>query len=398
MRRTITNAMIFLVIILISFGFSSLDEKGKVHLKVTKEENGETSVFEKVYSNMEALKSDKELMDFDALLKDWADDHPEGIFIEKRIDLNTVSTWATDEDEEIAENGKQIIIKEKFGDDELNEVEGEKIIRIKTDGEDMEFTITADGEGEIHKKIEVITSDEEDGKKKVIIVKGDDHDTAEIEVNIEKEIDKDGNEVITNKNVWITKDGKKIKLDGVDDYAFKTDGDKITLEVDEKNIDITHLSDEESNKMIFFKTKAGEKSGVKQTMNISIEEENGEKFIEIDIKRSDSLHVNISEILKDDSSLDGIDYSLKNNLKPSQFSYYPNPNNGKFNLKFTLNPKEDVTVKIMDILGNEVYKEKILDFDGTYDNQLDLTDKEKGIYILQILQKKKILTRKILIE
>ena len=309
MRRTITNAAIFLVSILFSFGFSSLDEKGEVHLKVTKKENGETSVFEKVYANMEALKSDEELMDFDGLLKDWADDHPEGIFIEKRIDLNTVSTWVTDEDEEFSENAKRIIIKEKFGDDELNEVEGEKVIRIKTDGEDMEFTITADGEGEIHKKIEVITSDEEDGKKKVIIVKGDDHDTTEIEVNIEKEIDKDGNEVITNKNVWITKDGKK--MDGVDDYAFKTDGDKITLEVDDKNIDITHFSDEESNKMIFFKTKAGEQPGVKQTMNISIGEENGEKFIEIDIKRSGSLNVNISEILKDDTLLDGIDYSLK---------------------------------------------------------------------------------------
>ncbi|MCK5101587.1 MAG: T9SS type A sorting domain-containing protein, partial [Cyclobacteriaceae bacterium] len=130
----------------------------------------------------------------------------------------------------------------------------------------------------------------------------------------------------------------------------------------------------------------------------NIEEKNGEQFIEIDIKRTDNLNVTISEILEDDTSLDGIDYSLKNNLKPSQLNYYPNPNNGRFNLKFMLDQKGEVTIKVMNILGNEVYKEKLLDFNGTYDNQIDLTGKEKGIYILQIIQKRKALTRKILIE
>ena len=52
----------------------------------------------------------------------------------------------------------------------------------------------------------------------------------------------------------------------------------------------------------------------------------------------------------------------------------------------------------MDILGNEVYKEKLLDFSGIYDNEINLTGKQKGIYILQISQKKKTFTRKILIE
>ena len=52
----------------------------------------------------------------------------------------------------------------------------------------------------------------------------------------------------------------------------------------------------------------------------------------------------------------------------------------------------------MDILGKEVYKEKILDFTGSYENEINLSGKEKGVYILQVNQKKKALTRKILIE
>ncbi len=55
-------------------------------------------------------------------------------------------------------------------------------------------------------------------------------------------------------------------------------------------------------------------------------------------------------------------------------------------------------MKVMDILGNEVYKEKLMDFNGVYDNEINLIGREKGIYILQISQKKKALTRKILIE
>jgi hypothetical protein len=135
-----------------------------------------------------------------------------------------------------------------------------------------------------------------------------------------------------------------------------------------------------------------------QSMDINIEEENGDKFIEIEIKRSRNLMVKISEIATKDQSLNGIESSIKNNLDASQLSYFPNPSNGKFHLKFTLSPKVDVTVKVMDILGKEVYKEKIMDFNGVYDNLIDLTGKEKGIYVLQILQKKKMLSRKILIE
>jgi hypothetical protein len=108
--------------------------------------------------------------------------------------------------------------------------------------------------------------------------------------------------------------------------------------------------------------------------------------------------VTISEIMKTDVSFKDIDFSIKNNLKPSELNYYPNPNDGKFNLKFNLDQKGEVIVKVLDILGNEIYKETLLDFNGIYDNQLDLTGHEKGIYVLQVQQGRKALSRKILIE
>ncbi len=102
------------------------------------------------------------------------------------------------------------------------------------------------------------------------------------------------------------------------------------------------------------------------SLGFSSLEENGEEFIEINIKRTRNQRVKISQNLKEDDSLDGIDYFVKNDLNPSQLNYYPNPNHGRFNLKFSLKSKEEVTIKIMNILGNEVYKEKILDFQGYF--------------------------------
>lgn len=436
MKRTFTNSLITLFVVIISLGFSLLDEKGSVHLKVIKNENGEKSVFEKIYSSMDELKADKEFKEFDVLLDRWANekDHKTDlnsrgdnkfnykIVIGKKIGGEGDLSWISEDDEEIHERDKHIIIRYKDGEDEIIDVKKEKTVEIKKgDGdhnmisideeenkteitdEDIEKMIKESDEGkhtEIHKKVEVITSDDEDGKIMVIVKEVDVDPDIEIDLEVKKEISEEGKEKIIEKKVWITKDGKKIELDEENDYDFETDGDQIKITIDDETMKITDFSDgnNEGDEVMVFQGKGEGNEDVKQIMNVNIEEKDGEQFIEIDIKRTNNLNVTISEILKDDVSLEDIDYSLKNNLKPSQLNYYPNPNNGIFNLKFTLDQKEEVTVKVIDILGNEVYKELLLDFKRTYDNQIDLKGKVKGIYILQIIQKRKSLTRKILVE
>ena len=506
MKRTIAYTILILTAIAVSFGFSNINQEGKIHLKITKEENGEKSVFEKVYPDMDALKSDEEMKDFDVLIDRWANednhvfmheyhkgaDPHKKVIIKKRIDGDQEFTWTSEEHDEIHKDGKKIIIEKIGDDDEIIEVEGEKIIKIKTDGEEKVFTITSDAEGnssmvwidedgnktklteeniqklaedgehvEIHKKIKVITSDDDEGEKKVIIIDRDGdnemvwidedgkrtklteeeiaelkdkykneemdevHKTVEVivsdegdveknvfivesenniemdvEVEVEKQIDEDGNEVVKDKNVWITKDGKKVELIDEDSFEFKSEGEKVIIKVDDETLDMADFSGGkfDGDDVMVFKSKGSGENSMKQTMNVNIEEKDGEKFIEIDIKRESALNVTISEIAKNDAELNDAKINLKNNLKVSQLSYFPNPNNGKFNLKFNLDHNDEVTVTIMDILGNRVYNEKLMDFEGVYDNEINLVGKEKGIYILQISQKKKVLTRKILIE
>ena len=460
MKKNITYIMLLLIVTVVFLGFSTLNQDGRVHLKVTKEENGQKSVFEKIYPTMEDLKSDEDLQRFDSLVDHWANDNKhvsihgndeisdgkKKVIIKKKIDGDNEFIWISDEDETINEKSKHIIIEKNGDDEEVIQIKGEKVIKIKSDGEEKVYTITSESEGdhkmvwieedgnktefteenikkmsedgehaEVQKKIKVITSEDQDGKQNIFIMESDGDEEKvwtdkdgnktkltddKIEVIVEKEIDENSNEVISDKKVWITRDGEKVELDNKSGYEFHTDGDNITIKVDDETIDIADFSGGkfEGDKVMFLNSNKNGQKGIEQTMNINIEEKDGDKYIDIEIKRNTSFNVTISEIVKNDASLLDSKISLMNNLEPDQLKYYPNPNDGKFNLSFNLDQKDEVSVSVMDILGNEVYKEKLLDFNGAYDNEINLSGKEKGIYILQIRQKKKMLTRKILIE
>jgi len=66
--------------------------------------------------------------------------------------------------------------------------------------------------------------------------------------------------------------------------------------------------------------------------------------------------------------------------------FSPNPSNGKFNLSFTLREKKKVTINIYDMKGHIVYSESLKDFQGTYNKEIDISDKGTGPFFLQIVQ------------
>ena len=78
--------------------------------------------------------------------------------------------------------------------------------------------------------------------------------------------------------------------------------------------------------------------------------------------------------------------------------YYPNPNHGKFDLDFYLNTEGDTDVRIFDPNGKEVFHESLKKFSGEYSNQIDISDKGKGNYLLKIIQGDKSISKKIIVE
>ncbi len=86
-----------------------------------------------------------------------------------------------------------------------------------------------------------------------------------------------------------------------------------------------------------------------------------------------------------------------NNLVVDELKFYPNPNSGKFNLTFELKNKETTTIRIYDMNGREVYNETLKDFIGKYSKDIDISDKEKGTYFMQISQNDKSMVKKIVL-
>lgn len=93
---------------------------------------------------------------------------------------------------------------------------------------------------------------------------------------------------------------------------------------------------------------------------------------------------------------DGASTFSKDELK--HLRYYPNPSRGKFDLDFNVSTKGDVEILVLTPNGETVYSENLKNFSGEYSNQIDLSEKGKGNYLLKITQNGKHITKKIIVE
>lgn len=90
-------------------------------------------------------------------------------------------------------------------------------------------------------------------------------------------------------------------------------------------------------------------------------------------------------------------YTLSdNNIELTNFKLYPNPNKGSFTLIFDAQSKV-VNVEIFDIRGRMIYN-KDFNSSGTFNQQINLNNIAKGIYLVKVFDGKKSRTEKIIIE
>ena len=77
---------------------------------------------------------------------------------------------------------------------------------------------------------------------------------------------------------------------------------------------------------------------------------------------------------------------------------YPNPSRDIFNIRFISEKIQDLSVRVINIMGELVYQEKVNQFIGEYTKQIDLTDNSKGVYFLEITTDNNVVNRKIIIQ
>ena len=75
---------------------------------------------------------------------------------------------------------------------------------------------------------------------------------------------------------------------------------------------------------------------------------------------------------------------LDESLAANEFKVYPNPNDGKFNLKFNLTQRANVKIRVTSMLGQVVYENMLMDFEGMHAEEIDLANFTNGQYIVNV--------------
>jgi hypothetical protein len=75
---------------------------------------------------------------------------------------------------------------------------------------------------------------------------------------------------------------------------------------------------------------------------------------------------------------------IADNIPVQNINVFPNPNNGTFTLTFDMISQANVLLQISDLLGKTVYEERLGNYNGTYNRQLNLSELNKGVYLLSI--------------
>lgn len=90
------------------------------------------------------------------------------------------------------------------------------------------------------------------------------------------------------------------------------------------------------------------------------------------------------------------DTNFKSELE--DLKIYPNPSNGNFVVEFTGSKRKDTSVEVYDLNGRVVFSGEAAKAEGMQQLSLDLSDEDKGVYILQIRQGKAGANKKLLVQ
>lgn len=257
---------------------------------------------------------------------------------------------------------------------------GEKQVKmvIKVDGEEQLPDIDS-----LLGTFDILIDENDLGGEKEYTININGNDTV-ITKNCEKKII-----MVLDEGEAMKKGNKKVKVI-VDDED--TEGKEPDI-INNKNGQVYIVNKENSDSKIIVKT-SGETDCNKNEVTI-IKMKDGK---DIKVVESKVCIVMLSESDARTLEKSGVETNKVNDLEITDLNIFPNPGTGSFNMKFSLNNKEKTEIKIFDINGKEVYKENIDRFDGEYNNQIDISDKGKGTFFINIRQGDKLMNKKIIIE
>jgi hypothetical protein len=89
---------------------------------------------------------------------------------------------------------------------------------------------------------------------------------------------------------------------------------------------------------------------------------------------------------------------LEGGASINNLDIYPNPSRDVFNISFNSETLQDLSIRILNVVGAQVYRETKEQFVGVYTKQISLDDYGKGIYFLEIETNDGIINKKLILQ
>lgn len=346
--------------------------------------------------------------------------------------------------EDQSKTHKRIIVKkiERQGDEKLTDAEIQKLIDSIMVAEGVNDSgkqeIWRDKRGKEHKiefdkKMEFITDDEHTNSKKECGSSSIPQNKAVLGIQLEDAPGDNGANILglydgsgAEKAGLLAGDlilginGKKVKnmLDVIEALSKNSPGDQVKVKyMRNGDVNSSKVKLQEAAATLSSKCCKGQSNcckprqgtcgtsekKIEKTIIINSDQDGGETKEIIDgdkriIIKSQGDNKNI-EVINKSNETKTIKMQTNDENESLMIEYngsYPNPNQGLLKVNFT-GAKTPTTVQVLDLNGKEVYSEKIDNFDGTYNKEINLND-AKGTLILNIRQGEKIISEKIIVK
>jgi Zn-dependent metalloprotease len=111
------------------------------------------------------------------------------------------------------------------------------------------------------------------------------------------------------------------------------------------------------------------------------------------------MHVAISSSCGNDTTyLDNTVVGVEDIQNITSFSLYPNPASGSFSVNFTSSKKQDISIKLMSIIGQTIEEEVLKGYTGSYVKKFDTGGFATGVYMLRLKTGEGIINKRVVVR
>ena len=89
--------------------------------------------------------------------------------------------------------------------------------------------------------------------------------------------------------------------------------------------------------------------------------------------------------------------TISETISEAVFNVFPNPNNGNFRILANNLPNEECVVEVRNVIGQLIYSETLSENTVTFNKEISLSNKERGVYFIGLISESGSRTEKLVL-